>query len=349
MSKSSSPVHVVGQLRLRKRGPIWHARYTEGGRRREESLEVTNLQAAQRKARQISDRLERGEYVDPKERRSKRNTTFADFVDQEFLVKYTRWADSTMKSTISTVRMLVREFGEQPIRTITAHQISTYLAHRQEQGLSVASANRYLAALKTILKCAKEWGFIGHSPAESVTMAPEQKKKPNPYTDSELDRLLSALEHVPDKRNIAVVAADTGMRKGELRNLKWSDVDLQKREITVRETKNRDYRTIPMTRRVYEILFDLHGRNTSAKVKSLQVWGTSADIRQLLGRAGKRVGIEGATMHRLRDTFGTRLADNGVPLDRIRRLMGHRSIEMTLRYAETREHHLADAIATLGD
>ena len=69
------------------------------------------------------------------------------------------------------------------------------------------------------MKMALEWGFIGHNPAVSVTMIPEQKKNPNPYTSEELERLLAALEHKPDKRDVAIVAVDTGMRKGELKKL----------------------------------------------------------------------------------------------------------------------------------
>ena len=54
-------------------------------------------------------------------------------------------------------------------------------------------------------------------------------------------------------------------------------------------------------------------------------------------------------MHRLRDTFGTRLADKNVPLDRIKKLMGHKTVEMTLRYVETRDHHLEEAIAAISE
>ena len=49
--------------------------------------------------------------------------------------------------------------------------------------------------------------------------------------------------------------------------------------------------------------------------------------------------------HRLRDTFGTKLADGGVPLDRIQTLMGHKTVAMTRKYVQTREQGLRDAIA----
>ena len=245
-------------------------------------------------------------------------------------------------------KKLLEEFGSLPLTAITADAIESYLARRRgDDDWQPATYNRYLAILKTVFKYAIERGRLRYNPAGPIKTVQIQEKKPRPYADQELARLLEEMEGTPDKRAIAIVAVDTGMRRGELTRLRWEEVDLEKRMITVQETKNKEVRTIPMTDRVFSILADLRRQNQEAPVTSLLVWGGSADIRQLLVRAGKRAGIPGCTMHRLRDTFATRLADKEVPLDRMKKLLGHKTVEMTLRYAETREHHLQEAIARL--
>ena len=80
----------------------------------------------------------------------------------------------------------------------------------------------------------------------------------------------------------------------------------------------------------------------------LRVFGSAAEIYHALKRVADKViepGRRFRLLHRLRDSFGTKLADNGVPLDRIQTLMGHKDIGMTRKYVETREAGLKDAIA----
>ena len=103
---------------------------------------------------------------------------------------------------------------------------------------------------------------------------------------------------------------------------------------------------IPMTERVFEIVHRLYNENRTSRTPSIEVWGVGADIRQLLSRAGKKLGVEGATLHRLRDTFGTRMAEV-TDLEVLQELMGHKSIEMTRRYVKVQPRRLAEAIAAL--
>jgi integrase len=161
-----------------------------------------------------------------------------------------------------------------------------------------------------------------------------------------LDRLLCEL---PDyARTIATFAVDTGMRRSEMSRLKWSDVKYGDRIIIVRgsESKNDEFRIIPMTNRVYDLLQCLYQENRSAKVKTVQVlpW---KDIKKSLHSAGTRAGVDHVHLHMLRHTFATRLRDRGVPLDRIKELLGHRSMAMVLRYAKARPQQLEEAIEAL--
>lgn len=191
---------------------------------------------------------------------------------------------------------------------------------------------------------AHRWGYISHNPAEKVTMLKVQSEPPDALTDEELENLLSELPDAP--HIIASVAVDTGMRRTELQELQWADVDFHKQSITVRKQKNYEFRVIPMTDRVYEILKDLKEKSLESKVKDLRVI-PFVDIKKSLHSAGTRAGIGHVHLHMLRHTFATRLRDRGVPLDRIMELLGHKSMQMVLRYAKAHPQQLEEAIEAL--
>ncbi len=152
--KAESIVHVIGQVRLRRRGAkkFWHARYMTPAGRKEQSLKVTNLKVATRKALKINEMLERGEFSTLADLRTNKNTTFAAFMD-EFKRNYSNWGESTWESYKFMLKNLETEFGPVPLIGVTTKQIESYLAQRQDQKeLTTATTNRYLSALKTIFK-----------------------------------------------------------------------------------------------------------------------------------------------------------------------------------------------------
>ena len=102
-----------------------------------------------------------------------------------------------------------------------------------------------------------------------------------------------------------------------------------------------------MTDRVYDTLRGIHERNgkSDASVPVLPFNEPTKVFREL----EEATGIQRIHLHRFRDTFATRLLDRGVPLDRVQKLLGHKDISMTLRYAKTREEKLREAIETLNE
>ena len=339
---------IQGKVRLKKRGRWWYAHYATPAGYERKALKVTSLKAAQVKAKEIDELLQTGQFAALVQHDKHQQDTFQAFVQEIFLKEYPRWTEGTFRSTRTLTKKLLEEFGSLPLTAITADAIESYLARRRgDDDWQPATYNRYLAILKTVFKYAIERGRLRHNPAAPIKTVQVQEKNPRPYSDQEIAKLLEELTATPDKRDIAIVAVDTGMRQGELARLKWEDVDFERKQIVVKETKNKEDRTIPMTNRVHTILAALRQQNQEAQITSLLVWGKPANIRQLLTRAGKRAGIAGCTQHRLRDTFATQLADNEAPLDRMKKLLGHKTVEMTLRYAETREYHLKETIALL--
>lgn len=336
--------HQVGSVHIELRGRIWHVRYiAPDGRRVRQSLEVTNLNIAQRKAREISDLLEQGDLPALAVRQNRSRMTFSEFLE-EFRRAYTNWSPSTWKSNEYRLSILEERFGQLPLTAISTRSIETFLASVREQR-SAATMNRYLATLKVILKMAVRWSHIARNPAEPVRMVREQKRPPRGLHDQELAKLLEQLEEHRWAHVLVLFAADTGMRWSEIGRLQWEDVALDAGYILVRQaTKNFESRTIPISDRVKALL-----SQTAEADRHGTVFAEDAlkKVRRPLERAGVAAGLGHVHFHMLRHTFATRLLDRGVPLNDVQALMGHKTPMMTQRYDHVHPERLQRAIDAL--
>jgi integrase len=135
------------------------------------------------------------------------------------------------------------------------------------------------------------------------------------------------------------VALDTGLRQSELLRLEWRDVDAVRRLLVVRESKSGRPREVPLTTRAFEMLEQLRaGRMVTPLDGADRVF---AAIPQRIGGkdlrgfklAARTVGCPTLRFHDLRHLFGSNLAQAGVPIPDIAKLLGHSTIAMALRYA----------------
>ena len=271
------------------------------------------------------------------------NCTFGQFL-AEFRTDFGGWSPNTWRGLSGMLRKLDDEFGDQPLESITTRQIERYLTRRRNvDGIATATTNRYLATLKTLFRTACNWDYLAENPASRLTMLKEQSRVPDALSDTELDALIA--ECPQRTRQVVILAADTGMRRSELQRLAWRDVDFEVGTLTVRQSKNRDYRVVPMTDRVRSLLMRLKPALTQPEQPVIAF----GDIKRSLHSAGVRANVGHVHTHQLRHTFATRLRDRGVPLDRIMELMGHRSYQMVLRYAKARPQQLIEAVRCLDE
>ena len=295
----------------------------------EQSLEVTSLvEAMEQLGRLDSPQGEIG------------NPTFGEFLE-EFRMSFGSWSERTWRGNAGLLKKLSGEFGSEKLRSIRPRQIQGYLMRRRkEDGITEATTNRYLATLKVMFGTAKLWDYLDESPTDGIKMLKEQNKIPHALTEDELERLIehcSGLLHA-----VVIVAVDTGLRRSELQRLRWDDVDFEHRMLTVKQSKNRKYRVIPMTERVVQLLSQR--RNDRGDEEHVLPF---TDVGRSLKTAAKRAGIGHVHLHACRHTFASILRDRGVPLDRIMELLGHSSLSMSLRYAHARPQQLFEAIHAL--
>ncbi|OPY64295.1 MAG: Tyrosine recombinase XerC [Syntrophorhabdaceae bacterium PtaU1.Bin034] len=126
------------------------------------------------------------------------------------------------------------------------------------------------------------------------------------------------------------------MRRGEILNLTWKDIDFKRNLIRVERSKNGEKRSVPMSQTLQETLKEIRIRDISGRVFPMAVRSLRAAYAQVLERAE----IMDFRFHDLRHTFATKLVQNGVDLYKVKELLGHKTISMTMRYA----HHYPESL-----
>jgi site-specific recombinase XerD len=145
------------------------------------------------------------------------------------------------------------------------------------------------------------------------------------------------------------IALNTGMRRAEQCSLTWECVDFERRLITVVRSKNGEMRHIPMNKTVLDVFQALY----SASPRTGRVFLSSEGAELLLGPrhwfepAVATAKLDDFTWHCLRHTFASRLVMAGVDLRTVRQLMGHKTLQMTVRYAHLAPEHQLAAVERL--
>jgi integrase len=177
------------------------------------------------------------------------------------------------------------------------------------------------------------------------------------FPAAELPKVLAVAS--PSARLAIALAAYAGLRAGEVRGLRWGDVNLATRTLVVRRAitrreeaapKSGHERLIPIAAPLLELLRASSSKDLTAPVAPTahgKVWGESG-LRQAFARACKRAGVGAHRFHALRHAFVTELFRRGAPAPAVQALAGHASLAVTERYAHVAERDLRSAIAALG-
>jgi integrase len=178
-------------------------------------------------------------------------------------------------------------------------------------------------------------------------------KKTEDLTGEQLTALLDVIEQDPNIQaaNFMKMALFTGMRRGELFKLQWSDVDFERGFIHLRDPKGGQDQKIPLNMAARELL-ESHPRTGSPYVFPGRNGGKRVDINKQVGRIKAAAGLpkDFRALHGLRHVFASLLASSGqVDLYTLQKLLTHKSAAMTQRYAHLRDEALRRASDLAGD
>jgi site-specific recombinase XerD len=211
-----------------------------------------------------------------------------------------------------------------------------------------------LTVLKHMFKMGVQWELMQSNPAALVSPFSIQEGRFCYLAEEEIPRLLDACENQvtsPWLYPLVVLALNTGARQGELADLQFEDVDLESGLIYFGQTKNRKLKTIPINKTVRQTIVWLQTHRYGEYLFTWP-WGERVGrttIYEAFQKACRAAGIEKFRFHDLRHTAASYLVMGGIDLATVKEILGHREIEMTLRYSHLAPAHKAQAVEKLGE
>jgi len=282
--------------------------------------------------------------------REQKKIKFTEVADQYF-EGYAKINNIAWKRDRSCIREMKNFFRKFYIHDISPQHIELYKKSRQSDGLMASSINRELSVLKRLFNVAITWKMAEHNPVCQVRYLKQPEPRERILTNDEEQRLLEACsDHL---KPIIITALQTGMRKNEIANLRWDQLDLMNREIEVIKTKSRKKRILPISEALFQVFQTLRSTNRNGEYVFQYTDPRTGQERHLkffrraFVNACRRAGIEGFTFHDCRHTFATRLVRAGVDLITIKELLGHHSVKTTERYTHSNRDQKRRAVEIL--
>ena len=309
-----------------ERDESYYIDYYFQGRRKREKIGPNKREAeivlGKRKAQ-----IREGKFFDVKRNEK---IKFKDFA-KIYLESYSKPNKKSWQRDEASIKHLKRSFGGKYLFEISSLNIENYKRKRMEEKAMPGTIDKELGCLKHIFVKAKEWGKIKENPAIKVKLLRIDNARLRYLEEEEIKKLVNACsDHL---KPIVIVALLTGMRRGEVLGLKWRDTDFNQKVIYLLNTKNGEKRVIYMNEIVYSTLLGVKRREDSPYVFCKKDGKPYGNLRKSFATALEKAGIKDFHFHDLRHSYGSQLAMKGYPLQAIQKLMGHKSIRMTQRYA----------------
>lgn len=299
----------------KEKGGEWFVRYRDiNGKQRQVKAGKTKAiaQELERKILAERDTQKRFGY------KPKKEITFGEWVVEYLERIKTRVSKNTIVNKKSCFKNMSEIFGHKYLSEITEDDFYNFI-----ENASSNTAKTYQMFLQTFFAEAEECGF--NVPTLKIKIGKKPPARVRYLTEEEAERLL---KNSGDLKLLIKMALMTGMRKSEMINLTWQNIDLKAKLIHIEESKNGERRSVPISNSLLKELKLIENKNSNERIfkniKSLQY-----QFEKLLNVSE----IKNFHFHDLRHTFASWLAIKGVSLYTIKEILGHKSITMTQRYA----------------
>ena len=278
----------------------------------------------------------------------------------ELMLLYIRATEKQKRAPtrdISSLKHLYPVFSGRQLSEISTVDLRRYIAQRRMDGAAASTINKEVGLVSTAYNFARrEWGWNFQNPAVDC-----RQREPEGWvrwlTRAQAVALIRSANQVPKAAHLPdliQLALHTGMRRGELLGLEWHRVDLDRDLIYLEaiHTKTARRRSIPLNRDAKAaIISRLQVRAAhcpaSPWVFAHKTGQRIGDVKHSFTRACEWAGIEDFRFHDLRHCFAAWAVSAGVPLVEVRDLLGHKTIEMTERYAHLAPDNLRSAVKQL--
>ena len=324
---------------LYRRGKFFWFTIMQGGKRIQVSTKTDNKKLAEKIHAKALTEIQEGKWFEGVKAKS---ITVSELIERYCRDRLKAKSQNTVMRDKTLRKHIEKNFGDYSLAAVTSEMLSDYRQRRYDKGKSVATVNRELAFLRNAYNVAiRHYKWCSKNPVADIKFDRENNKRDKWLTVEQEERLLPNL--TGRYNDIVRLVINTGLREDEALSLTESKVDLFRKVIIVKG-KGDKTRTIPLNKIAFDILKD---RSKTRHINSDLVFpsseGTKIQRQRLLiafKKAVKKAGIVDFTFHDLRHTFATRLAQAGVDLYAISKLLGHSDIGTTQRYA----HHCPESL-----
>ncbi len=348
--------------RAGKKGATWYVDYYRGQTRHVEAVGPNKKEAEEYLGKKLKEMREEEKFG----RRPIERVTIEDFA-KDYLRRASHLrSQGTLKYGVGEIE---KHFAGRHVCDLTEKDVDDFILARRDtptrwkKKRTGASVNRVTNILSAMLTMAVRLGMAEKNVASRCRRVKENRGRLRYLSIDDAARVLELARKSRSRHLYATVllALETGMRRGEILNLRWEDLDFQTGQIWIRESKNGTPRHVPMTATVRELLSKhprhvrtdflfpgyagpqftggSHGPATDSTV--------SNSIREIFANLIQRAGIQDFRFHDLRHTFASHLVMQGVPLHTVGQLLGHKTPSMTMRYAHLSPGHLKESVDML--
>lgn len=261
----------------------------------------------------------------------KKVVLFGEVVDDA--VEYAKEHNKSVRDYTGKAGIVKQDLADVRLDEVTHVILTDWLRKKHIKG---PTYNRYRAFFSLCFREAIRNGKTKENPAKLMIHRKESSGRKRYLSHAEYKKIIDALEdYHPWQRVAFIVSVYTGMRLSEQFSLQIGQVDFDRREINLTKTKNGDDRHIPMNDLVLKTLREfvpddvpktslVFPRPRGGKGQVQSEWFVSLM---------QKLGFEGMVWHSLRHTFCSWLAIEGVPIQTIQELAGHKTLSMTARYS----------------
>ena len=288
-------------------------------------------------ARLIESEIDRGIYVS---RYEAEHITFSELVH-----RYQKEVTPTKKSAsreISRLKCLDKFFGEVTLARINSEMVARFRDERLSLNLSGATVIKDLNTLSHIIDTAiKEWGlYIPQNPVKNIRKPRVNNSRSRRLSyEEEIILLAKCREHSLMMESVVILAIETAMRLGEIINLNWSDIDMERQIATLLHTKNGEVRQVPLSNSAIASVRTLPRHIASLKV--FWRWKAVSSFESSWQRVLAKSEIKNFRFHDLRHEATSRLFEMNLNMMEVSTITGHKTLQMLKRYT----HFSIDKIA----
>jgi site-specific recombinase XerD len=230
--------------------------------------------------------------------------------------------------------------SDQPLERISFREVDRCIDAHHQQGLSPATINRRLYALKHFFDFLNDHQVVGAIPVKPSHLLRRSRALPRTLSTEQLESLFAQIQHPMDKA-LFLLMLRGGLRVSEVAQLTLQDIDWSQQAVLVEQGKGRKDRRVYLSADAVASLRECLQQRPSGVPGDAAFWNQKRPSRTLsvkaiqkkMARYAKAAGVV-ASCHSLRHTFASNLLEQGAEIVSIRELLGHASISSSERYAK---------------